>query len=604
MKMKKFAAMILSLAVCAGAACGFTGCTKPDDGKTQLRVAVFNGGLGVEWAYKLEKAFEEKYKDVSFESGKMGVNVTVFASKDLLLGNNVDQRIANNSDDIYYLVDVGQEHAFRNNCLDITDIVKEKVYMDNGELADMTYDPVSKSYVLAAGAEAPTKSLYDKMTAFHRENFDWKVVKDKQAHTEQAAQYFALPYENSVQGFIYDHGKFAQNGLLHPNEPGYDADGMPATEDAFFDLLEDIKQKGWIPFAYKQGDYWYGVSAAYFGQYEGEDKAMISYTMQGEVTFKESDFSLADETCFTRYDTPLIGGSNGWQNAEGMTDNGNGTYTAAITEKNAWLLAYRSVVAKYVDFMDRLITKDNIDVDRAKETYDYHMAQRVFIKGQQKTGKNIAFIVEGEWWENEARNNWSASEYGKNDYRFYLMPHIDGQQTGDIRSLGTANEGTEIIVGKNTPVPELCRLWLQFAHSESALEEFTLTSGVLRDSFDYDLSEAQQAQLTKFGKHVYALKKQAADPASNVRIFRPATARRSGYSKVRPMGGYGAGIGNSLFGAIDNWNSTRMMSEMLFDRRAAAMPQNDTYEELMQGVFRHYNRSEWEQGVHAYLSGL
>ena len=43
--------------------------------KTQLNVMTFRAGFGDDWLYELEDRFEEAYKNVSYEDGKVGVQV-------------------------------------------------------------------------------------------------------------------------------------------------------------------------------------------------------------------------------------------------------------------------------------------------------------------------------------------------------------------------------------------------------------------------------------------------------------------------------------------------------------------------------------------------
>ena len=63
--------MILAIsAACAS----FAACARPDDGDTShltgnesvLKIGIFDGGLGHQWAKNLEADFEKKYADISF----------------------------------------------------------------------------------------------------------------------------------------------------------------------------------------------------------------------------------------------------------------------------------------------------------------------------------------------------------------------------------------------------------------------------------------------------------------------------------------------------------------------------------------------------------
>jgi len=54
---------------------------KIDEKKTQLYVGNYDGGMGDRWLEEYKKGFEEMYKDVSFETGKKGVEVINLSDK-------------------------------------------------------------------------------------------------------------------------------------------------------------------------------------------------------------------------------------------------------------------------------------------------------------------------------------------------------------------------------------------------------------------------------------------------------------------------------------------------------------------------------------------
>ena len=91
----------------------FAACARPDDGDTShltgnesvLKIGVFDGGVGHQWAKNLEVAFEKKYANVSFESGKTGVDVKINAQKEQLSPDQIKASISlgqrNTMEDIY-----------------------------------------------------------------------------------------------------------------------------------------------------------------------------------------------------------------------------------------------------------------------------------------------------------------------------------------------------------------------------------------------------------------------------------------------------------------------------------------------------------------------
>ena len=127
---------VTSLGAFAG--CGGSG-QKYDETKSQLNVGVFYGGLGRVWMDSLAKDFEEYYKDTSFEDGKKGVQVIVDAKKKEFEIANLSVTMES-YDNALYATDFSDIALWHQNGLlaDISDIVNEKVYDEDGNLAAAT----------------------------------------------------------------------------------------------------------------------------------------------------------------------------------------------------------------------------------------------------------------------------------------------------------------------------------------------------------------------------------------------------------------------------------------------------------------------------------
>lgn len=581
MKKTRFLSLASTLIITVGC---FAGCGGGSSGgsskKTELKIGVFNGGLGYAWADQLAEKFEEKYKDVSFETGKTGVDVIIDPQKELFKVDSIKSAIQQNTsaNDIYYTCYLfHKEFANLGLVYNLNDIVNEKVYLDNGELADMTYNPETKKYELNNGAQAPTKSMLDKLGA------QWKDSYYYDSNSGIQAGYYALPYETSLAGFIYDHDLFEEKGWLDYSG----IDGTPGTMNEFFDLLDRIVAANMIPFTYKNEDYWGGISSAYLAQYEGPENAALNYTYNGIYTFHD----LPDSTLQVFTDA--------FCTENGITNNGDGTYTVTITPSNAWLLAYQSGKDSYINFMRDVIDPEYYDNNRYNQSYDYLMAQTTFVlsKLNKQNQKRIAMIVEGEWWENEARANFNyTGGYGTRDFRFMILPKIEGQIDDSVQYIGAADIARDLVVNAKTDKIELCKLWLHFSHSESALEEFTLTNGVVRDSFDYDLSSEQQSKLTPFGRNVYEIKK-GLGAYKNVRTVYPAqyTDCNAFYSNT-PMGGYGRCIASTAIGPRGSWiSSGTYLSGWFADNAGINGKEWIPAKTFIEGMHDYYSKDYWEQ---------
>lgn len=512
----------ISLVACAGGS--------SNNGKTTvLKIYAHAGGPGIDYfnmpsssygGKSMVQAFEEKYANVSFEPGKMGVTVKV----DALSSGKEDAITAaissGNGADVYYTwgrfeQSMAQKGLYKN----ITDLMTEKVYTADGELAEGTYDPTTKKYTWTG--EQPTLSILDKMTA----HVDDLYLQDTGSLYKEGSGYYAIPYEDSLVGFIVDYDLFKEKGW---ND--YDGvDGLPDTMDDFFDLIERITDAGMFPFTTCENtaSYWNSFGNAFILQYEGE-QAKAGWTYSGDVTFPAGTFDGTD-----------------YVTSEGMTTNSDGSYTITITPRNAWLLNYLPGVSKYINFVRAVFKENNINRQAFTDTtYDYISCQYTFITSNQQRGLNdtrIAMIFEGEWWENESKDKFSKTNggaYGTRDFRMMTIPLIEGQKDKSVRSVASTMNGDNLFINAKSNKYEVARLWLQFTHSESGLETYNMLTGLGR-CFNYTLSDEQFSSMTKFAQQCYKLRN-SKDEYSKVKVVYPEfIGEGHDYYKYNPLGGIG-----------------------------------------------------------------
>ena len=391
--MKKLRCILLSI-VLAFCAVGFTGCSDSNDphklyaDRTWLTVGVYDGGVGTQWIKNLAEKFQEDYKDVHFEEGKTGVYIDIVPKKlpyerDTLIANI---QAGNETADIYYTANNDNYTFYRSNvCADIDSTMRANVYDDSGALS-VTVDP-------ATGAVTPTgtKNILDKMD----DDFDASFL-------QADNKYYSLPFEDSIVGFVYDHDLFIERGWLTEDENGNV--NYPQTMNAFFGLLDNIQRSGCIPFTYSPSDasfYTSNIVSSVAAQYEGLDTYKLHDNYGGagtSYTFPAGTYSQAECT------------------EHGMTYNADGTATAIITPANAYLLSQMAGTQKAIEFVARLFgdNKKYLDPDLAQITQSFSETQKSFINSNKASemGRKqpIAMIVEGEWWENEARQHFVNME--------------------------------------------------------------------------------------------------------------------------------------------------------------------------------------------------
>jgi len=403
---------------------------------------------------------------------------------------------------------------------DITDVLTEKVYDESGNLASDGNG---------------TMSIYDKMDPYFQKGFK-----------ESDGKYHGFPYMDSIVGIVYDHDLLTSRGILHEDADGNVTD-YPKTYAEFQEMLDEIQQSGMIGLTYSAQDasfYTTCVYSALVAQNEGIDAAQLNLTYGGEegtdYTFPKGAFSASE--------LEEIGGT---ETAEGQT--------VKITAANAYLLSHQPGKLDAMEFVEMLFSggMQYLDPKVSFATQSYSETQKSFINSEKLSQEQpdkaqpIAMIVEGEWWENEARQHFidmgtafgeNKYGYGKRDFRFMPLPFSDDAKS-DKEVYHSLSSGSIAFVNANSEHKDLAALWIQFSLQESSLEAFTLETGAVL-GYDYDLSAEQKAELTPFARNVYEIRKER----DNVVISRHSNAcdfKRYGDAAIV----FQCGIGTAKFKA-------------------------------------------------------
>ena len=493
--MKKKILNVLSVLLCGTmlvsfAACGGGGEELPAaaQGKTVLYVAAYEGGLGTQWITNAANSFAKQYEGVSLEDGKTGVYVHVQAHKSFngntLLTGTIDK-------DIYFTEDVNYfKHVGQGNFADITDIV-------TGSLSEY-------------GEEG---SIEDKLDKNQK---DFLTAKD--------GKYYGLPFYDGIHGFIYDRDLFNANywffdadGAIGVDETGKNANGsdfglsagpdnnmettydngLPATYAQFEELLYEIRAVRKVPFSYMGSDPAYIKRAMmnWWSDYEGLENMNVNYTLDGEVELVES---ISGDTVTT--------------------------YTENIDQTNGYLLHKQAGKYYALSFLETLVDNpDNYKVNKD----DHKTAQRKFVRGTLTNDDDFAMLVDGIWWENEARSilDDCGTEFGKGrmDRRFAFMPVPKANETELAKNQGqtlvSLNDSFAFVNAKSKKL-DLAKKFMQFLHTDAQLSAFTSETSATR-SFRYDVIEADEATMSYFGKSVLEMKRNSniIYPCSNLTII-------------------------------------------------------------------------------------
>lgn len=454
-------AMVLSIA-----ACGAKVTEEVDSSKTTLYVGNYAGGVGSEWLESAMAKFEEKYADVSFEEGKKGVQLILGENnKTTMAGKELEQVIATSKTEVFFTEDVSY-HAWVNKGLlhEITGITEEKLteYGEDKSIAEKMYPE------LAEGLKVDGK-------------------------------YYALPFWEAFYGLVYNATLFDENGWYisedghFTNASGklsagpdgkagtYD-DGMPATYEQFFAMMDEMVKDNVTPIQWGSREYITWFFGSLFADYEGFEDLMMNYTLEGEAELVKLDTL----------------------DVENMTYE---TEKVSITQQNGYELARQEGYLYVLDFAEQFFRgKGYYDPNISMSTaYKISDAQLAFVRNARTTDKKpVAMLVEGCWWENEAITAFQET-YGPDATKFdnememkwMPLPKATEAQVGS-ENIQVAPLNSYCFINANITEEkvEAAELFLQFCHTDMMMEEFTALTGMFKP-YEYEVSNDKVTASTK-----------------------------------------------------------------------------------------------------------
>ncbi len=456
-----------------------------DKNKTQLYIGNYDGGFGHEWLDEYIKEFEEKYKDVSFEEGKMGVDVQTINDKPSLFATNLLQTMDQSNLDIIFTEEFPYYQFVRNatgNLLyDITGWVTEKL----------------------PGEE---KSIVDKMND-----------RQKTYYTSVDGKYYGLPHYQSLRGLIYDVDLFNEKSLFIKEDgtiagkstdtnlsagpdgrKGTYDDGLPATYDELWTWCEFVStNKKVTPFS------WTGAYKEAYSKYL--EDALIVDTLgseAGQYFFSQSDTEVTMDLIrsFDANGKPVITSETiSRDNSNEMCMSAAGYYMLDFWKHildNNWY---------YKDSLNDLTTHDIIHYDYLRSRFDPSI-------------QPIAFLIEGAWWENESDyifeeldKAYPGEGAGRSDRHFgYLpLPKARAEYAGSMTLLDANNSIMVVNANiKGNPEEEVAKKFVQFIHTDKNLQFFNTSTSIARD-FDFSLTAEQKTNLTPFAKQLLSVRENA-----------------------------------------------------------------------------------------------
>lgn len=521
---RKIATIALAGVVGSTGIAAFAGCSDPYGNMTQLSIHYYNGGLGSDWINESIADFEEMFKNTSFEAGKTGVKILLTADKSM---DELATSISTGADkaDILYTSEGGVVELLNTEGIlyDTTEMATEKVYNADGEV---TLNAAGDGFEIVEDGE----SMYDRMHPYYQDAYN--LAGTQWATNDGDISFSLLPYEDTVAGIILDYDLYEElyNKYYNAGQIGemtgykYEGDSvaMPGTWDEFFDLLSamrTIDAGRYSGFMYSVDYYTPSIESAVIADVDGTDEGV------------------ADPTQYSGYRM--------YTTYTGTYDFGGELGVQTITPDNAYLLTQTDGYRQMVEVAVRLFEHGS----NGSENYDngvmnnptYSTAQANFVMSKiSTTAPRILAIMEGDWFENEARATFNSmgvtnaeNAYGKRRFRLMPVPHATAEEVADGKTykVGGFSSGYPIILNAKTlegneAKEKVAKLWIQFTHSDSQMNVFTKWSGSVRP-YLYDVTEDAKSQMTPFAKSILELQLEDRKEDGAIEIIRNNQINRS-----------------------------------------------------------------------------
>lgn len=518
--MKKIIAAILCFMVlCSCSACKTnkdSSADTPDSGgqiidksKTQIYLNVYDGGTGTSWIIDEANKFNQTLEDYQ---------IYIYEEKREASDIINEVNAASGTASGYFTVDIAfQELINTDKLVDLTSLLNKTV---TGE----------------------SRTIGDKL----KNKDSWLKLASK-----NGSGCYLLPYCDSVGGLVFDYGDFVENGWL------FYADGKNAQVTAALDAqgISYLNNGGKLIYQsggdvnYKEGDRIMTAGKdGKFGTYDdGQPQTITEWDeMLGKIKATANCYPFIWPSLFESYTGMVqnalfaqLAGIEAFENYFAFDSNGKQVEMhdgsqKVITVQNGYEYFGMKEIYQTIAFMETYFTSDNANPS-IKDNTNHTDTQKRYLFAPVSDGKiaQSAMICEGIWWENEAKKGIfpqveskdSERGYGKRDYRFMLLPYIEGQKGIDGNGKGSVIAGQDtgsffVIKEKDTRKTEILLDFLALTLSDECLEKFTTETGVVR-SYDYEISQENLAQMTPFARTVWDMYRDE----ENIAIVRPFQER-------------------------------------------------------------------------------
>ena len=496
---------VLALALCAVSATSmFAACggreddVVVDEGKTQLFVKYYKGGLGAEWIDQTIADFEEKYANHSFEEGKMGVQI----HKDFEKSNIQADLVPESPNHVFLLESMNYYEFYSKGVMyDLTSLVKG--YAATGPNAKESETTIENKmsdarkayYNMGANGQADYKalpfyessmSLIYNVDLFEKKGWYFAEGMTAEGMTEAEQKDFVSVYPLFIP--VGDTTTKKSNGP--DGVYGTEDDGLPATYADFQALLTVIVSSGAVPFISNgySTDYLTSVATEIWATASGIDEASVNMSLSGS----SATILDLDANGNVQYD-----------------ENGNVKLleNVEITPANAYMLHAQKGKLDAIKFV-KMLMEAGYYKDSFSPSFSHRMAQKNFINGYENDlcDTEIAMLVDGSWWNSEARTDYStAEERATKRFANMPIPKPDASQIGE-NTVRVSERSSLMFVNAYTPenILPAALEFISYLQSDEAMNTFSVHTDMLR-AMNYEIKEENLAKMTYFGKSNYEM---------------------------------------------------------------------------------------------------
>ena len=496
---------VLALALCAVSATSmFAACggreddVEVDAGKTQLYVKYYKGGLGAEWIEQTIADFEAKYANYSFEEGKTGVQI----HKDFEKSNIQADLVPESPNHVFLLESMNYYEFYSKGVMyDLTDLVKG--YAATGPNAKESATTIEKKmsaarqayYNMGANGQADYKalpfyessmSLIYNVDLFEKKGWYFAEGMTAEGMTEAQQKDFGAVYPLFISaGDTTTKKSNGPDGVY-----GTADDGLPATYADFQALLTVITASGATPFISNgySTDYLTSVATEFWATSSGIEEASMNMSLSGS---SKTILDL-DANGNVQYD-----------------ENGNVKVleNVDITPVNAYMLHAQKGKLDAIKLVKMLMEAGYYD-SSFSPSFSHRMAQKNFINGYENElcDKEIAMLVDGSWWNSEARTDYTtAEERATKRFANMPIPKPDASQIGE-NTVRVSERSSLMFVNAYTPenILPAALEFMSYLQSDEAMNTFSVNTDMLR-AMNYEITEENLGKMTYYGRSNYEM---------------------------------------------------------------------------------------------------